>query len=137
LPVPFFGAPHALAVNDRNRRAGFPSGLLAALHVEGMMDAFQRAVAVPAVEIVVQGAVRRQVLGDRPPLATGAQDVQEPVEDFAYVHGAVSAAVLGRRDQRGHQGPFGICQVALIAQMAAVVERAVLLGPHTRKVVNH
>ena len=41
---PFFSALHALAVNDRDRRACVPRGLLAALHVERVMNAIERAV---------------------------------------------------------------------------------------------
>ena len=41
--APLFRALDALAVDDRGRRAGLTPGLLAALHVERVMDAIERA----------------------------------------------------------------------------------------------
>src|SRR3954451_8132574 len=61
---PFFSALHALAVNDRDRRACVPRGLLAALHVERVMNAIERAVPAPELEVVVHRRARRQVFGD-------------------------------------------------------------------------
>ena len=43
---PFFSAFHTLTVDDAGRGAGFARGFLAALEVERMMDAIQRAVPV-------------------------------------------------------------------------------------------
>src|SRR3984893_3225638 len=64
---PFFRALHALAVDDAGRRArctihGFP-----ALHIERVMNAIQRAIPVPKVEITKQRAFRRQVFGNITP----------------------------------------------------------------------
>jgi hypothetical protein len=38
----------------------------------------------PQVEIIVERRARRQVLGDRPPLTPGAQDIHQAVDDFAH-----------------------------------------------------
>ena len=64
------------------------------------MDAIQRAVPAPQVEIVEQRAARRQVFRDRPPLASRAQHIHDPVHHFAHVDVALVAAALGRRNQR-------------------------------------
>jgi hypothetical protein len=40
------------------------------------METAERAVPVPQIEIAEQGALRRQVLGHSPPLATRAEDIE-------------------------------------------------------------
>jgi hypothetical protein len=64
------------------------------------MDAIERAVVAPQIEIVEQRAAWRQVFRDRPPLASRAQNIHDPVHHFADIDGALVAARLGRRDQR-------------------------------------
>src|SRR3954465_11858985 len=127
---PFFSALHALAVNDRDRRACLPRGLLAALHIERVMNAIERAVPAPELEVVVPRRARRQVLGDSPPLAACAEDVHQPVHHLAHVHRALVAATFARPDERLHMAPFLIRQIARIPQLAAVVPRTVLDRPH-------
>src|SRR5208282_582022 len=68
-----FCAPDALAVDDRRRRARLAFGQFAAFHVKRMVDAIERAVVIPADEVIMYGAAWRKVLGDRAPLASGAQ----------------------------------------------------------------
>src|SRR5215217_9694136 len=63
---PFFCALDALAIDDRSARAGVPPRQLPARHIERVVNAAERAVVVPSVEVVVQGAARRQVLGEGP-----------------------------------------------------------------------
>ena len=63
------------------------------------MDAVQRAVIVPTVEIVVDRAARRQVLRQRRPLTARAEDIHDPVDDLAHIDLAVSPAVLGGWDE--------------------------------------
>src|SRR5271154_2593601 len=75
----FFGAFYALAVDDGGGRAGVAFALLATLDIKRVVDAIERAVVTPQVEIIVHRAPRRQVLGQRAPLATRAQDVHDPV----------------------------------------------------------
>ena len=94
------------------------------------MDAIQRAIPVPQAEIIVHGASGRQVLGQRAPLATGAQDIHHAVDHLAHVDPPLAAAPLGRGDQRLDMRPFLIGQVARIAQLVTVVAGAVLGSPH-------
>jgi hypothetical protein len=96
------------------------------------VNAPERAVVVPSVEVVVQGAARRQVLGDRGPLAARAQDVHEAVGHLAQVDRPLVAAALGGRDQWGDQRPFRVGQVTWVAQLATVVATTVLTRPHQR-----
>src|SRR5271169_2559280 len=97
-----------------------------------MMDAIQRAVAIPPGKIVMQRAARRKVLWDIAPLAAGAQDVHDAVHDRAHVRSPLAAAALGGRNQRLDIRPFVIGQVARISQMIAVVLRSVLVRPQWR-----
>src|SRR5215217_2250325 len=55
---PPFGPFHALAVHDRGRGAGLLAGQLARLFVEGVVQATERAVTLPAHEVVMHGAAR-------------------------------------------------------------------------------
>src|SRR3954470_6463048 len=129
---PLFCALDALAINDRSARAGVPPRQLPACHIERVVNALERAVVVPSVEVVVQGAARRQVLGDRGPLAARAQDVHEAVGHLAQVDRPLVAAALGGRDQWGNQRPFRVGQVTWVAQLATVVAPTVLTRPHQR-----
>ena len=52
-------------------------GFLAALEVERMMDAIQRAVPVPQAEVIMHGASGRQILGQRRHWPAGAQNVHQ------------------------------------------------------------
>jgi len=61
LPVP----------DDRSRRAGLVSGVLAASLIERVADAPQRAVPIPPHDIAAQRAARRQVTSGLP--ASGSQ----------------------------------------------------------------
>ena len=72
MQAPFFRAPDALAVNDGGGRARFAGRGLATARVKRLMDAVERAVPAPQIKIIVHRRARRQVLGDRPPLAAGA-----------------------------------------------------------------
>src|SRR3954466_4234024 len=130
--APFFCALDALAIDDRSARAGVPPRQLPACHIERVVNAAERAVVVPSVEVVVQGAARRQVLGDRGPLAARAQDVHAAVGHLAQVDRPLVAAALGGRDQWGNQRPFRVGQVTWVAQLATVVATTVLTRPHQR-----
>src|SRR5262245_54683936 len=94
------------------------------------MDAIQRAVVAPQVEIVEKCAARRQIFRDRTPLASCAQNIHDPVHHFAHLDMALVAATLGGRDQWFDMRPFIVGQVTRISQFAAVVTSAVLRRPH-------
>ena len=61
----------ALAVDDRGRRARFASLAFAGDDIKQVMEPLQRAVPLPQHEVVVHRALRRQVLRQGVPLATG------------------------------------------------------------------
>src|SRR5690348_1267015 len=98
IECPLFRAFHALAIDHRCCRAGLSPALLATFDVERVMDALERAVIAPAIEVVVHRAFRGQVLRQSAPLAAGAQDIHQTVHDLTDVDGPPVAAALGRRD---------------------------------------
>ncbi len=119
-----------LAIDDGGGRAGFSFALLPTRHIKRVMDAIQRAVVAPQVEIVEKCAARRQIFRDRTPLASRAQNIHDPVHHFAHLDMALVAAALGGRDQWFDMRPFIVGQVTRISQFAAVVTSAVLRRPH-------
>ena len=124
MRAPFFGAFHALAVDDRRGRAGLFAGKLARLHIERVMDAQQRAVALPFDEVVVHRALGRQVFRQLAPLAAGRQHIEDGVQDLAP-----TSVALGRQ-VRFDQRPFIVRHIARIARRAALVVAPVLCSPH-------
>src|ERR1700682_2529686 len=107
---------------------GAMDGQLTTLYIERVMDAIERAVPRPQVKIVVHRAARRQVLRDRSPLATGAQHIHQAIDHLAYIDGALVAASLGWRNQRLHQRPFLIGQIARINPNSTRDSKAGVLG---------
>ena len=132
MQAPFFRALDALAVDDRGGRARLASGGFATLHIERVVDAIERAIPTPAIEVVVKRRTRRQVLRDGAPLAAGAQHVHQAVDDPALLDMTSVAAALGWRNERLDMRPFRVGQIARIAQPTAVVASAILVAPHRR-----
>lgn len=75
------------------------------------MNRLPRAVIAEAVEVIGHGAPRRKVLGQGPPLATGAALVQQPVAHLPHVHPSVTPAVFLWRNVRLNQPPLLIREV--------------------------
>src|SRR5258708_6349952 len=94
------------------------------------MHAIQSAVPTPQVEIVKQRATRRQILRDRAPLASRAQNVHDPVHHLTDVNAALVPSDLGRWNQCLDMRPLVVSQVAGISQPTAVVAPTVFFRPH-------
>ena len=60
----------------------------------------------------------------------GRENVHQAVHHLPHDHRALASTTLARRDQRFHQSPFVVGQIARISQLAAVVTGAVLARPH-------
>ena len=120
----------ALTVDDRGGWARLPAFLFARGDIERVVDALQRTIPIPQHEVRVRRALRRQVLRQRLPLATGRQHVEDGVENLANIHLTPPAAALGRRDHRFDQRPFGIAQIARISQTAPLSGAAMFKFPH-------
>jgi hypothetical protein len=127
---PFLGSFATLAVNDCHRWARFASSLFAHRDVKCMMDALQRAVPVPQHEVIMRGAFRRQILGQRLPLASGPKHVEDRVQSLSNIDRTLAPAVPSRRNHRLDQRPFGVGQITRIAQATSVSCTAVFMCPH-------
>src|SRR5262249_11331060 len=97
------------------------------------MDAIERAVPAPQIEIIVQGRAWRQVFRNRAPLAARAQDVHQTVSNLAQVHRALITTRLGRREAWLDQRPLRIGQVAWIAQVVAGIAGTIFGRPHRQR----
>lgn len=94
------------------------------------MNAIEYAVSAPFPEIIVDRGVRREILRQLPPLAAGAIDIANGVEDLAHVGLAVASARARRRDHRRDDRPLLIADVAGIATTARPVRLAIIFSPH-------
>src|ERR1700683_4197051 len=130
MNAPFSRAFHALAVDDGGGRTGLPLLSFATPLIKRAVDSFQRAVIGPQIEVAIDRTSRGQVFRDRPPLTAGRENVHQAVHYLPHDHRALTSATLARWDQRFHQSPFVVGQIARIAQLAAVVTGAVLVRPH-------
>ena len=75
------------------------------------MDGVEGAVVPPLVEVAPDGALGREVLGQVTPLAAGAQDVEDGIDDVAQVGLAGPAAGVDGQ-VRLDQGPLRVGDVA-------------------------
>src|SRR5260370_40240488 len=132
MRTPLFGAFHALTIDDAGGGAGVSFRLLAAFHVECVMNAIQHAVALPPNEVVMDCAARRKILRKVAPLAASAQDIHNSIHDLAHVCSPLAAAALRWWNERFDNRRLVIRQVARVSQVIAIVFRSVLLRPHRR-----
>ena len=128
--TPFLRPLRGLRVDDGCGRARLSALLLAHRDVQFVMNALQRAVPVPELEIVIHRALGRQVLGQGLPLATGPQDVENPVQHLAHIHRPSPPAMSRRRNHRLDNPPFGIGQITRITKAVAIRRTAVFRLPH-------
>src|SRR5437899_9054332 len=94
------------------------------------MDALQRAIPGPQVEIGPHCALRRQVFGQRLPLAACPQHVENSVQSLAHVDRALAAALLSRWHHGLDNRPFGASQITRITKTDAVRSNAMFRLPH-------
>jgi len=109
MQTPFFRALHALAVDH----TGLSAHHFEALHIQCVVDLLQRAIVIPADEVIVHRA--EQIHG---------------VDHFTHVHLTMAAAVLCRRDQRLDVRPFLVGQITWVAQLVPVVPVTVFDRSH-------
>ena len=77
-----------------------------------VMDALQRLIVAPQIEVMPHRASRRKILRQRPPLETGGEHVHDGVHDL--VDFTFAAAALGGRNLRLDQLPFLIGHIAWV-----------------------
>ena len=76
------------------------------MRIKRVVDAIERAVPAPQIEIIVQRRARRQIRRNRAPLTAGAQDIHQAVDDLAHHDMTPFSTALGRRNERLHKRPF-------------------------------
>jgi hypothetical protein len=101
-----------LAIDDGTGGAGFAFASLTALHIKRVMNAIERAVVAPQVEIVVHRAAWGVGLLGSPAPASRAQNIHDPIHHFALVDVALVAAAPSRRHQWFDKRPFIVGQIA-------------------------
>src|SRR5262245_56404356 len=95
-----------------------------------LMDAVKHAVAAPFPEVVVNHGVRWKVPGQLLPLAAGAIDVADGIENLAHVGHAQASVRTRRWEHRLDDAPLLIADIARIATVARLVRLAMIVGPH-------
>ncbi len=103
----------ALAVNHSGTGLLLPSSFLAHLLDQNLIDLFPQSIVLPAPIIVVHRTPRRKIDRQHPPLATGAVNIQDRVDNlpfFPFLWTPKSGAGKKFRNQL----PFGILQVSWV-----------------------
>lgn len=95
--------------------------LFPARHVKRVVDPVQRAIVAPAVEVVIQRALRRQILRHIAPLAASAEHIHDPIRHIANRHFAAAAAALCSGNQGFNLGPLGVGQITGVPTLGAVI----------------
>jgi hypothetical protein len=80
------------------------------------MDVIEGAIPGPQIKIIIYGRAWRQILGNRAPLASGAEHIHQPVEHLAYLHMTLVTAPFGRRNMRFDISPF------LIGKLTGIID---------------
>ena len=124
------GRLDALAVDHGRGRAGFAPDPLAVTHDQVVVDGFPRAVIAQPGEPAVHGAPRREAVGHQPPRDAATQDIADAVDDFPHRVRPFPAAIGFGRQKRQQDRPFGIGQVASIAQPGTAMLPPGGRGPH-------
>jgi hypothetical protein len=101
-------------VDHRDPRRRLPAGGLADPGPQRVEDRLPGAVVTPAGEVAGHRALGEQVVGEHVPLAAGAVEVEQRVEDLAHVDRAGPAAGLGRGDQRPEDRPLVVGEVGRV-----------------------
>ena len=109
------GGLHALGVDDHHARRRLPPGNAPDPLPQRRQDVLPGAVAPPLGELVADGLPRGVLSGEHAPLAAGAQEIEDRVDDQAQADPLAPARSLWHRQQRRDQRPLGVGEVGLVA----------------------
>src|SRR3954451_17448791 len=101
----------------------FPGGL-AHPRTEGVMNPLPPPRTTPLMEVIADRPLRGKVVRQGRPGAPGTQDVEDRIQDLSEVGFSRCACGDRRRQQRLHNGPLGIVEIAGI--------RLARLGVHAK-----
>jgi predicted transposase YbfD/YdcC len=99
----YFRGLDTLGVNDAGAGLGVSPLGLAHSFVQGVVNPVPQAADTPAVELGRHGAPGWEIVGELAPLATGAKQVEDGVEDVAAIHLSWSSRHAGAASRQ--QGP--------------------------------
>src|SRR3954447_21573190 len=119
-----FRGLHTLAVNDAGRRRCPASDGLASQPNEIAIDPMPGSVVTPAIEVTLNRRARWKILGHRPPLAAGRQNVKNRVYNEPQINLPRPPQIAWLRHERCHNFPLVIGHVACIDKAIAPILRA-------------
>src|ERR1017187_1888849 len=96
----FFSTLDAVAVDDARGRTGLAAEFLAALDIEGVLNAIQCPVMAPVAKIAIVRAPGGQSLGDGAPLDARAQHVHQTIHQVPFLDLPPATAMPRRWNQR-------------------------------------
>src|SRR5260221_574089 len=89
-------------------------------------------VVAPAIEVALHGRARRKVLGQRPPLAAGRENIENGIYQRAQIGRSRAANSSRFWHQRFQKHPFAISRIACKAKPVAPILQASDFGPRHR-----
>ena len=104
-----------LTVDNGRARLPIATCALANISSKLVMDPFPGAVEAPTPEVVVDGLPARYVVRQQPPSASGADQVQDCVQDRQAIMFRGAPSQFGRRHQSLDSFPLFVAQIAGIA----------------------
>src|SRR5208282_1707263 len=116
-----FGGLYALAIQHGGAGGGLSTGTFAVQHEQMVIYRLPSTIVAEADEPGIGRLVRRKMLGQHAPRAAAAQHKENGVDDFSHGPAALSSGLGWWRKQRFQDRPFGVGQVAGIAQVVPVV----------------
>src|SRR5258707_7824812 len=122
----------ALAVDDASRWDRFTPDGLACQPDEAAVDAMPSPVVAPAIEVALHGRARRKVLGQRPPLAAGRENIENGIYQRAQIGRSRAANSSRFWHQRFQKHPFAISRIACKPKPVAPILQASDFGSSHR-----
>ena len=108
------GGLDRLAVQAGRRGLGVVLGRLADRPMQGVVDPLDGAVGSPLAEVAVDGPRRGEIVGQEIPGASGAEVIEDGVEDLSHVGSAGPSAAGRGREQGPEDVPLGVGEVGVV-----------------------
>ena len=119
----------ALTVNHRCRWPGLTSKFPAGLPDQNSDDLLPPSGIAPSIKIALNRRVRRKLLRQCPPLASGGQNEENRLHYHAQVHLSGTAQMTSRWHPPGNQCPLRIGHIACVTQSTALILSTSDFGP--------